>query len=133
MGSSGCTSALQKLPQQAMPLIFPGPIRFTLHSSIPNLCSGYDIDRNNAKRLAFATLEAVLQTQLGVFFAANLAAGCYAGFTLVTKTLFLGQLTTSETSQLSECLLKFAVLKVAFFAVVHSPGFGSVVQASGRG
>ncbi|EFN55075.1 hypothetical protein CHLNCDRAFT_134959 [Chlorella variabilis] len=99
--------------------------------------SGYDVDTASAKRLAFATLEMVLQTQLGVFFAANLAAGVYAGFTLVTKTLFLGQLTASETSQLAEArgrgwerFLKFAMLKVAFLAVVRSPGYGGVMQAS---
>jgi hypothetical protein len=95
-------------------------------------CSGYDrVDCTYAKRLALTSLEAVLQTQLGVFFAANLAASCYAGSALATKALFLGRLTAYETSQLADRLLKFVLLKVAFLAAVQSPGFGSLWQVSG--
>lgn len=91
-------------------------------------CSGHDFDASSAKRLALTVLEAVLQTQLGVFFAANFAAGFYATFFLITKTLFLGQLTASESAQLAERLLKLAVLKAAFLLVVQSPGFGSMLE-----
>lgn len=90
--------------------------------------SGHDFDASSAKRLALTVLEAVLQTQLGVFFAANFAAGFYATFFLITKTLFLGQLTASESAQLAERLLKLAVLKAAFLLVVQSPGFGSMLE-----
>ena len=78
-----------RTPPTSFPLCFPQ-------------CSGSDIDSEHARRLGGEVLEAVLRTQLGCFFAANLVASFSTGITLATKALFLGQLSPSETSTLSE-------------------------------
>ena len=86
----------------------PPPPSATCPRSQPPLlvlphCSGSsDIDMDDAKRVGGEALEAVLRTQLGVFAAGALAAGCCAAVTLATKALFLGQLSASEASQLAE-------------------------------
>ncbi len=56
----------------------------------------------HAKRLGGTVLRILLQTRLGALCAASLAAGCSGLVTLATKAVFLGQLSPSESSQLSE-------------------------------
>lgn len=57
---------------------------------------------HHAKRLGGTVLRILLQTRLGALCAASLAAGCSGLVTLAMKAVFLGQLSPSETSQLSE-------------------------------
>lgn len=55
-----------------------------------------------AKRLGGTILRILLQTRLGALCAASLAAGCSGLLTLAVKAVFLGQLSPTESSQLSE-------------------------------
>ena len=64
--------------------------------------SGADTDLTDARRAGEDAATAVLRTQLGTFFLANLAAACCCAVAGATKTLFLGQLTTGETTKLAE-------------------------------
>lgn len=57
---------------------------------------------HHAKRLGGTALRILLQTRLGALCAASLAFCCSGLVTLATKAVFLGQLSPSESSELSE-------------------------------
>ncbi|RMZ53208.1 hypothetical protein APUTEX25_005197 [Auxenochlorella protothecoides] len=76
---------------------------------------------DEARARSSEVLEDVLQSQLGLFFLCSLFLSTYALGALVTKALFLGQLTILETTKLAERMLKFVMLKVVFLGAVVDP------------
>jgi hypothetical protein len=85
---------------------------------------------HHAKRLGGTVLRILLQTRLGALCAASLAAGCSGLVTLGTKAVFLGQLSPSESSQLSERFLKYALMKMPMLLLLasSSPRYGDITQ-----
>lgn len=64
--------------------------------------SGDEIDLGHAKRVGGDLWRCLLQSHWGLLAASSLAANFYAGAALATKALFLGTLTATESSQLTE-------------------------------
>ncbi|KAI7842210.1 hypothetical protein COHA_004123 [Chlorella ohadii] len=98
--------------------------------------SGGEVDMGfHAKRLGGTVLRILLQTRLGALCAASLAAGCSGLVTLATKAVFLGQLSPSESSQLSERFLRHALMKLPMLLLLasSSPRYGDIMQATVAG
>lgn len=79
--------------------------RATLHPPTPPVPaprSGGNVDLERAKRLGGHGLRLVLSTHLGMLCTGLAGGGLLAAVTLATKALFLGQLSATESSQLTE-------------------------------
>ena len=62
-----------------------------------------------------------MSTRAGTFILLNVVMSGMAASALITKTLFLGQLTVIETAKLADRMLRFILLKVVFLGAVVSP------------
>ncbi|KAK9805241.1 hypothetical protein WJX72_008208 [[Myrmecia] bisecta] len=63
----------------------------------------------------------ILHSELCFFVLINFITSVYLLSALVTKALFLGSLTVSEASKMTERVLKFVVLKIVFLGAVVVP------------
>lgn len=74
-----------------------------------------------AKAIGGEVIGGVMSTRSGTFILLNVVMSGMAASALLTKTVFLGQLTVIETAKLADRMLRFILLKVVFLGAVVSP------------